>query len=223
MYKPVLHLKNNHYGSNTWDCFSYKLNRDVCLYSDLEYELWIKLETDNEVENFCEQPLRISGVVDGETHDTIFDMWVKLKNGKEEFIEIKYSSDLIKMQDNKTRIYKQINLQKNWCKEKNISYRILTENEIRSQPLINNLKLIVPYIKYFNNISELEIHKLFKSINETPQALYQLIKSTNQTNTNQFYTTLFFLYYQKKISMNLDEIPFNQDTKVWINDVEKKV
>lgn len=65
------------YGSNYWVGYSYKLRRHVHFYSDLEYENWILVETNPEVEVFCEQPLRIQYFLDGKKSESIFDMWIK--------------------------------------------------------------------------------------------------------------------------------------------------
>ena len=68
LYEPVLSRKSSHFGSNFWDCFSQKINRDVNFYSDLEYEHWILVETNPDIEYFCEQPLKILEEYEGEMH-----------------------------------------------------------------------------------------------------------------------------------------------------------
>jgi len=208
MYKP------NHYGSNTWDCFSYKLNRSVVFYSDLEYELWIILETDPEVLAFCEQPLKISGIIDNKIHHSILDMWVKYKDGTEKFIEVKYMKDKLKINDHNSRISRQLRLQEKWSKEEKINYEILTENEIRTQPLLSNLKIMVPYFKNFNGISELLKHQLLNIIRNGAVTLKELNKLELMDKT-LLNSTLFYLYHQGVVEIDIDINPFNYSSKVW--------
>ena len=147
MYESVLSGKSSHFGSNFWDFFSQKINRDVNFYSDLEYEHWILVETNPDIEYFCEQPLKILEEYEGEMHASIFDIWIQWKDGKEEFVEIKYEKDVReasfpKSKRNK-RIQIQLNIQEKWCKNNHINYRIVTEEEIRIQPLLTNKKMLL--------------------------------------------------------------------------------
>ncbi|KRE38153.1 hypothetical protein ASG81_19960 [Paenibacillus sp. Soil522] len=84
--------RNMRYGSNYWESFSPKLNRNV-RFSDLEYDHWVLLEANHNVKIFCEQPLRIKHLFNGELAESIFDMWVKYQDGSESFIEVKYSNE----------------------------------------------------------------------------------------------------------------------------------
>lgn len=207
-------IKPNHYGSNTWNCFSYKLKRSVILYSDLEYELWIQLETNPLVETFCEQPLTITGVVDGKVCNSILDMWVKWKDGTEKYIEVKYQKDKEKINNFNTRISKQLRLQETWSKSENINYEILTEKEIRIQPLLSNLKIIVPYLIRFKEVSELDSHKIIKYIGNQTVTVKELLL---ENHFSDFYLSLFFQYYTGVISLDIDRQPINNLTKVWCN------
>lgn len=107
------------YGNNRWLAYSNKLKRTVYLFSDLEYEHWIQLEFDSNVINFCEQPLKVSLITGNKQVSSIFDMWIQYKDKNEEFIEIKYSSDL-----SKENVKKQIQIQKSWCEKNFKNHRI---------------------------------------------------------------------------------------------------
>ena len=88
MYEPVEQNSMSHFGSNFWDGYSYKVKRDVFFYSELEYDHWILVECNPKIISFCEQPRKIDGYVDDEYKESIFDMWIKWEDGKEEFLEI---------------------------------------------------------------------------------------------------------------------------------------
>lgn len=96
MYKPLITDASKKYGNNRWLAYSNKLKRVVYLFSDLEYEHWLQVETDPDIITFCEQPIKMEIIEDDRTHSSIIDMWVKYKNGEEAFIEIKYTNDLLK-------------------------------------------------------------------------------------------------------------------------------
>ncbi|GED27340.1 hypothetical protein BAG01nite_34420 [Brevibacillus agri] len=71
------------YGSNYWEQFGPKIGRNVRLFSDLEHDHWILVETNSDIVDFCEQPLETSVLVDGSHVKSVPDMWVRYKNGNE--------------------------------------------------------------------------------------------------------------------------------------------
>ena len=95
---PIEMPRGSHYGSDYWICQSHKIKRRVHMYSMLEFWNFITLEMDSSVEYFCEQPFEI------EIHDeksekirkSVFDFWVLYTDGREEFQEVKYSSEIKK-------------------------------------------------------------------------------------------------------------------------------
>ena len=92
--EPVWEPATGHYGNNLWIRYSPRLGRLVRLYSDLEHDHWILLEADGAVESFCEQPVRIR-VVDGRrVIQSVIDVWVRWRNGREEYREVKFTHDL---------------------------------------------------------------------------------------------------------------------------------
>src|SRR5690606_20275667 len=139
MYKPLITDGSKRFGNNRWQSYSSKLKRDVFLFSDLEYEHWLLVESNPKIIEFCEQALLMEAFVNRKLQTSIIDMWVKFDNGKEEFIEVKYTSDL-----SKEKVKKQIAVQKNWCKEHGFQHHVRTEEHIRAnQLLLSNLKLIM--------------------------------------------------------------------------------
>lgn len=82
---PINMTRGTHYGSNYWEVYSKKINRKVKLFSNLEYENFLSLELNPEIEYFCEQPLEVEIFLDGNKKKTIFDMWVKYKDEGKSF------------------------------------------------------------------------------------------------------------------------------------------
>ncbi len=214
MYNPVVDPSKKHYGSNFWDCFSSKINRDVHFYSELEYDHWIHIETNLNVIDFCEKPRKIKGILDNKIHETTFDMWVKWKDGKEEFLEVAYRKAI----ETSNRTKRRIQLQSEWCKNNNCNYRTIDETQIRKQPFLDNLKVMLPYARNFDKINEILIFSLLKNISHKPISFHELLSKIIQVDTNSFYLNIFYLYYQGDINLDVEESHFNHLSKVWIKD-----
>ena len=86
---PVNIPRSTHYGSNYYEFLSRKLKRTVRAFSSLEYWNQICLEMDYQVEKYCEQPLEAEVYYDGKTYKTVFDIWVKYRDAREEFQKVK--------------------------------------------------------------------------------------------------------------------------------------
>ena len=76
---PIEMPRGTHYGSNYFIVYSHKIKRNVKLYSNLEYYNFLTLETDPNVEYFCEQPHEISVCIDNKLGKAIFDMFVEYR------------------------------------------------------------------------------------------------------------------------------------------------
>lgn len=122
--------------------YSPRLQRIVTLYSALEYDHFVAVEQDSTIETFCEQPIRISVVIDGKPVSPLFDMWLRKKDGYEEYREIKPSDKL----DEPGNI-RQIQAETAWCKTQGIPFRVITEQDIGlDMQALENWKQILPYL-----------------------------------------------------------------------------
>lgn len=65
------------------------MNRKACFFSNLEYENFLTLEMNPDVEFMCEQPLQIKIMVDGILGKSVLDFWVKYNDRHEEIQEVK--------------------------------------------------------------------------------------------------------------------------------------
>lgn len=96
--EPIKMSRSTHYGNNYWEVYSKKIGRSIKCFSNLEYENFLTLEMNPDVEYFCEQPLEIEIIIENELKKSIFDFWVKYRNNNEEFQEVKtYSQATIQM------------------------------------------------------------------------------------------------------------------------------
>jgi hypothetical protein len=212
MYKPIVLSKNVQRRSNFWNCKSHKIGRDVYFYSELEYENWITVETDPIVVDFCEKPMKVRGLFEGKVYESTFDMWIKWNDGNEEFIEVIYNKTLKTSQIRQRKI----NIQVNWCKENNFRHRILTEYDIRIQPKLKNLKIILPYIKDFNNLNEINLYKVKGLIKAEQQTLKEILDMIGSIDRLSFYKIIFYLYYTGQIDLDIDQALISFNSKVWL-------
>lgn len=162
MYTPLPMKRSTRYGNNYWEAYSAKMNRTVRFFSDLEYDHWITVEGNPEIEKFCEQPKTIKAIVNGVLVESTFDMWLLSSDGKETFVEVKYFSELDPSSRNfSPRSKRQIEAQRQWCEENKYNYLVQTDQVIRGNPnYLQNLKLILPYTRQRKNSSELIKHQI---------------------------------------------------------------
>ena len=149
MYKPLITDSSKKYGNNRWLAYSNKIKRTVYLFSDLEYEHWLKIESDPDIIEFCEQPIKMEIIDNGKVISSIIDMWVKYKNDQEAFIEIKYRKDLSKIS-----VMRQIYIQEVWCKVNKTNHLIRTEDDIKMKPIkLSNLKFLIKQVNNFKQVN----------------------------------------------------------------------
>lgn len=211
---PVKQKSNSHFGSNFWEGFSTKLNRNVFFYSELEYENWIMTECNPSIKTFCEQPLKISGYVDNQYKESIFDMWIQWIDGTEEFLEIKYEKDIKNINNSNHRISYQIKLQKQWCMKNRFNHRIITEKDIRVYPLLNNSKILVSHLKNVNKTSEIISFKIVKMLKKSDQTIKGITINLKEHHISEIYRSICYLYLKNLVYINLKESNFDQNMKV---------
>ncbi|MEK4973669.1 TnsA endonuclease N-terminal domain-containing protein [Niallia sp. FSL R7-0648] len=214
MYTPVITDGSKRYGNNRWYSFSPKLKRNIYLFSDLEYEHWLLVESDPQIVDFCEQPLEIISPINGKAKNSIFDMWVKYKNGNQEFREIKYSTDL-----KKANVIEQITVQQDWCIKNGYKHRVKTEKEIReNRCLLSNLKIILKTIKQSvpSEIDQYKIKKLLKD-NFPQRTSLETIIQISKISPHRLLSVIGFMIINGEIQSNISQNYFGINTEVWIN------
>ena len=63
-FRPIEMPRCRKYGNNYYITYSKKLNRNITLYSQLEYHNFLTIEMNPHVMDFCEQPLAINVEID---------------------------------------------------------------------------------------------------------------------------------------------------------------
>lgn len=159
---PVWNQPRGSYGSNFWQVYSPKLDRVVHFYSSLERDHGVILEADPSVAWFCEQPVRITIKMDGHDRETVMDMLIQFTDGRTEYREIKYASDVQEGND-QSRVARQLAAQREWAVVTSNNLKIVTEQEIRRNPtFLGNWKQIIAYLATYAScdLAEIEDHLL---------------------------------------------------------------
>lgn len=141
--RPAWNPGRGSYGNNLWQAYSPKLGRNIKLYSDLEYHHWILVEATPEIVTFCEQPVRMLSRVEGRDRASYIDMWVKFKDGAEQYRELKYAKDLAQLED-KPFLRRQLFIQESWCRRNGAEHLVVTDEVVHANKLLlRNWRLIL--------------------------------------------------------------------------------
>lgn len=214
--KPIEMQRGTHYGSNYWEVYSKKVNRIVKFFSNLEYENFLSLEVNADVEYFCEQPVEVKVFIDGDNKKTVFDMWVKYKDGREEYQEVKYESELIGDNEKAVRTQKQIEAQKKWCTENGQTHVIRTENEIHTGIFkVRNLKYIAGKIRRYNCVDYNYFKQhLINYLLEKGKVAIQDIINLNILPKGKEIEYICIMFYFGIILLDIEDKPICKDTGV---------
>ncbi|MEK3947149.1 hypothetical protein MHB46_01415 [Paenibacillus sp. FSL H7-0703] len=155
----------------------------------------------------------------GKVVETVFDMWIKSAN-EEKFIFIKYSSqiDPDDKRSSQKAIY-EMYAQKIWCAENNKTHCVLTELDIRINPIIiSNKKTLIPYYLPVNDIKK-DLYDLIlkNTINGsiTIRELENCIPPTFHPATTRNY--IYALIYHGILVCNQNECIISSLTEVHLN------
>ncbi|WP_372999788.1 TnsA endonuclease N-terminal domain-containing protein [Lutispora sp.] len=217
MYTPINTKRNTHYGSNYWEAYSPKLKRSVHMYSDLEYDDWVLIETDPNVSDFCEQPVKIKRFYDGRYAESIIDMWVKYRDNTEQFLEIKYSNELDVNNPKSLRTLKQIRIQQDWCSENGYKHIVRTEKEIRSNPVyLENMKQLLPYLREDGSTNELDKKRVLNFISNERYSISNIAEYLESISKQRILAVILNLIYRGEIHSNVANVPISDKLEVWV-------
>ena len=218
--KPIDMPRGTHYGNNYWIFRSRKLGRRVSAFSNLEYENLITLEMNPEVEYYCEQPREIHLFEDGIEKKSIPDAWVIYKNGKEDFQEVKYSSELDPDSEKSARNLEQIRRERKWCEENGFGFQLRTENEIHAgEYYLRNLIFLYGHV---NKVSGPEKRKMRNILDSIYNGIsLEKVFESNKLPDDEVWMVLSELFYEGYISFErIEEMPLRYEMELTVN--EKK-
>ncbi|MBK5261036.1 MAG: TnsA endonuclease N-terminal domain-containing protein [Peptostreptococcaceae bacterium] len=221
--RPAKMTRTTNYGNNYWITESFKLNREIKLYSDLEYSNFLHVEVgDPNIIGFQEQPFSVLIEIDGIIEKTIFDMEVIFSTGEKELWEVKYLSELEGNSKASKRSKHQIEKQQKWCDENGYIYKVRTENDIYlGSEYINNLSYIFHQLKRMD-ISEAEMNSKV-IINKLKE--FDRLKISDfvdeETEAIQCLQAVILMIYKGQVKADLFKNELNYNTEVY--DVTEKI
>lgn len=214
--KPIEIPRKDHFGNNYYEVYSKRLKRIVRVFSSLRYANFITLEMNPSVEKFCERPLELEIMVEGQMQKTIFDFWVKYKDESEEMQEIQYKDEQNENNDNSIRSQELIRRKKKWCEDNNINFVLRTDEDIYSGRFyIRNLEYLSAksrrYIPLDDNYYRpllLNSLKENKKISISDMIKFEILPSGHELDY------ISYLYYEGVIAMDISTRPIDGKMEV---------
>lgn len=215
--EPLKMPRGSHYGSNYWEVFSRKMNRKACFFSDLEYQNFLTLEMNSNIEAMCEQPLEIEVMVDGKVGKSKFDFWVKYTDGTDEFQEIKYEEELNGDTKSSIRSKEQIRKQKLWCENNNIKYSVRTEKNIhQGEYTVENCAFMASRVRRYSIPDDIDLYKniLIGYLDACKNTdIFTLINSGRLPIGDEL-KFLCYMHYTGVINIEIDTRPLDYKSEV---------
>ena len=219
MFEPIEIKRSSRFGCNYWESHSPKLNRNVKLFTDLEYDHWILIETNSNILTFCESPKDINFFVNNQKSEKIFDMWIKQKNHEQAFISVFYDSEL----DENDKFYEKtmeiINLQKDWCNSNKFIYNVVSESDIRGNYiLLKNMKKILSNIRVNRTQNKYDNSQILTLLCKEKLSIKNIKDELKYIPIERVATAICWLKYLGEIDGDFDKTVLNINTEVWKND-----
>lgn len=212
--QPVFQSIRGRYGNNRWQAPSIKLNRQVNLSSNLEYDYWVIIETDPNVIRFCEQPIRIALTQGDRVNHSILDFWELFANREEQFVEVKYSFELDPNSPFKSeRSIKQTALQKEWCGLNGYKYTIVIEREIYSNPQSLTNKKRILFLARKTTTDE-DIRFIQEIIEKGPLTIREVVEQGSPELQLRMYVAVAHMYLRGLAGADLETCDFGPETKI---------
>lgn len=148
-----------------------------------------------------------------------FDVWVKYKDGTEEFQEIKYAEELEKEDAATGRNYKQIAIQKAWCEQNNKTYVVKTDKDILiGTHYIRNILYLYPKALRIEGTDTVAEKHILKFIEDRGFSTVGQLINNGIVSIKNGLDILANLYYKGEIMFaNIINEPFSFSTEVYIN------
>jgi hypothetical protein len=205
----------SHYGNNRWMCFSVKLGRFVNLESDLEYDYWKLVDSDPEIVEYREHPLRVQVTVGSSSYVTTFDMWERRKDGSERYVEVKYRHEIDQDSPRRSeRSLRQVALQKQWCADHGFSYAVVTDQEIYANPLLlKNKKRLLSLVR--EEVHDDWIRLIQMNVQPDGLLIEKLMRQVPEITPMNGMIAVSHLLYKGILEADLHQCAFGADSRVW--------
>jgi hypothetical protein len=201
---PIRKVSNR--GGNAIGNFpSRKLRRMVMYESLIELDLLYFLDFDEEVKEYCEQPLSIEYSYEGKFLHYTPD-FISFRSGVYELIECKPHS----MIDTPENIRK-FGAARCFCDKEGGVFRIITDIELRSTFALNNIKLLTRYARH--TISNYRMAQILDSLS-SPISIYELALQLAPNDPEPVMADILSMAYRNFVCIPISKAPITKDSIV---------
>lgn len=190
---------------------SLKMNTAIWWESQIERDYIYLLESDPMVVSYKGQPFSIDYISRGKRRHYTPDFWVD-RGDSQEIIEVKPVHQ-INSEKNQT-LFHQINF---LCQERGLKFNVVTDEMIRIQPLLDNLKLLYKYARTPLTLNQYLACRYYLNERE-PLSLQQIWQALEPENIskNHLYKLLYFGFFQVDLMR-----PINSESLIRLPSQEK--
>lgn len=189
---------------------SVKNGRMVQWESFLERDYYILLEYDPDVIKYQEQPFTINYIHDRKTRRYTPDVFVTRTN-KNQVVEVKPESELT---DPEVQIKLEAGHQ--YCLENGYEFRIVTEKDIRSGAILENIKFLYRFSRIQIPVEhQIKIACLLEDFTKG-KSIGELSRELSREIGIDCMPYIYSLIYKNKLTFNLDE-QVSFETKISVN------
>lgn len=224
---PVRMNRGMHYGSNYYLMPSKKTGRQMEAFSSLEYYNFIRLEMDPNVEYYCEHPycLKYKDEKDAPC-ESVFDVWVYYRDGREEFQEVKYLSNITGNGKDAERCKKQIKAQEDFCRSMKISCCVRTDAVIKGDGqglyLVPNLEFLRARVNRYSRPEDSRLQEnILNIVRRRNRAVISDLEELEGRTFAAVLDELALMYYKGDIDMDITRLPISRHTGIFLNTTNK--
>jgi hypothetical protein len=194
---------------------SLKMRRMVAFESLIEQDYLYLLDFEPDVLAFSEQPLQIEYVWEEKKHHYTPDFHVILEKG-EELIECK-PRKLVDRDDNQRKF----RAAQEWCCNKGLCFRVVTEEEIRAGNRLNNIKLLTRHARASFSPEIIQRSILILRSIQYPKSLADVARVILPEDLEQGISILLHLAFCHQIQVGLDQEPISAATMIQSSEYSK--
>lgn len=173
----------------------------IRIFTETEFQHYLLVESDCDVDTFCEHPnLKIVSNLNGQPIVAYFDMWIRWKDGREEFRRIENNEDKQRFDNNPNEYLSLFSLAR-WAKSQDVAFEIYTPERIHAKPkLIENWNTIIHFLHDVSWILEQGLNAITFSLvaKKNKITLYEAIDELQDYEETEVIRAMFWnLYYGK--------------------------
>jgi len=211
---PVRNINNIRSRKNVGYFPSSKNDRNISFESLLEEDYIYIIEYEEKVLSYLEQPLTIEYHHNNKKYKYTPDFKVN-RHSKTQLIEIKPKNILLKLLEKESERRK-FNAAYEYCRRMNFEFKIITDEDIRSGDVLNNIK----YLYFYANVKvpayiKLLIKNELMNSSMDIKTLDTHLKLLN-SNNNNFKPFIYSLIYSHFLSINMNS-PISHNSIININ------